>query len=264
MSQNLRLATWVPIVDPAAIGNAIRTASASSANKRIMSEFAAAASGGGGSSVSISDAPPPTPSHGDLWWESDGGGLYIYFNDGNSSQWIGVSGPAGVEGPPGPQGAPGSGGSAAWGDITGKPATFPPTVPIAQADVTNLTTDLGSKAPLASPALTGTPTAPLPAVAADSTQIATTEWVKDQYLQASVVYDPPSLATNTNGTIQLITVTGAALGDFVLASHPADMTGVSLVAWVSGTNSVKFQYQNRTAGTVDIPSGTVRIRVWKQ
>lgn len=37
-------------------------------------------------------------------------------------------------------------GSVAWADITGKPATFPPTVPIAQANVTNLTTDLAGKA----------------------------------------------------------------------------------------------------------------------
>jgi hypothetical protein len=39
----------------------------------------------------------------------------------------------------------GGGGSTAWADITGKPSTFPPTVPIAQADITNLTTDLAGK-----------------------------------------------------------------------------------------------------------------------
>jgi hypothetical protein len=43
-----------------------------------------------------------------------------------------------------------------------------------------VTTSLGTKAPLASPALTGTPTAPTATVGTDSTQIATTAFVIDQ------------------------------------------------------------------------------------
>jgi hypothetical protein len=43
-----------------------------------------------------------------------------------------------------------------------------------------ITTALGTKAPLASPALTGTPTAPTAAVGTDSTQVATTAFVIDQ------------------------------------------------------------------------------------
>ena len=58
---------------------------------------------------------------------------------------------------------------------------------IAQSHIANLTTDLGLlasqasvdlKAPLASPALTGTPTAPTAAAATNTTQIATTEFVR--------------------------------------------------------------------------------------
>ena len=58
---------------------------------------------------------------------------------------------------------------------------------IAQSKIANLTTDLGLlasqasvdlKAPLASPALTGTPTAPTAAAATNTTQIATTEFVR--------------------------------------------------------------------------------------
>jgi hypothetical protein len=41
MSQNLRVALWVPNVDPAAIGNAVLTAAVPTANKRIPSVFAA-------------------------------------------------------------------------------------------------------------------------------------------------------------------------------------------------------------------------------
>jgi hypothetical protein len=39
-----------------------------------------------------SDAPPASPANGTLWWESDTGTLYISFNDGNSTQWVAVSG----------------------------------------------------------------------------------------------------------------------------------------------------------------------------
>ena len=41
-----------------------------------------------GANVSISDNPPANPTHGDLWWESDEGDLKIYYNDGNTSQWV--------------------------------------------------------------------------------------------------------------------------------------------------------------------------------
>ena len=36
----------------------------------------------------IGDNPPTTPIIGQLWWDSIGGQLYIYYNDGNSSQWV--------------------------------------------------------------------------------------------------------------------------------------------------------------------------------
>ena len=46
--------------------------------------------GGGGASVTVSDNPPtsPTPSQGDLWWESDTGRLKVYYEDGTSNQWV--------------------------------------------------------------------------------------------------------------------------------------------------------------------------------
>jgi len=45
-----------------------------------------------------SDAPPSNPDPGQLWWESDTGRMFIYYNDGNSSQWVQISGPMGVRG----------------------------------------------------------------------------------------------------------------------------------------------------------------------
>ena len=53
---------------------------------------------GGGSSVTVSDTAPASPSDGDQWFNSTNGSLLIYYNDGTSSQWVGVSGPAGSDG----------------------------------------------------------------------------------------------------------------------------------------------------------------------
>lgn len=43
---------------------------------------------GGGASVVISDTPPADPEHGDMWWDSTVGILYIYYDDGDSQQWV--------------------------------------------------------------------------------------------------------------------------------------------------------------------------------
>lgn len=51
--------------------------------------------------------PPANPAQGDLWWETAKGQLYIWYDDGTSSQWVvahNQPGPAGATGPPGPPG----------------------------------------------------------------------------------------------------------------------------------------------------------------
>ena len=44
--------------------------------------------GGGGASVTIADEPPAPDAVGALWYESDFGNTYIWYDDGDSSQWI--------------------------------------------------------------------------------------------------------------------------------------------------------------------------------
>ena len=41
-----------------------------------------------GPPVTISDTPPVGAQLGALWWDSVGGQLYTFYNDGNSSQWV--------------------------------------------------------------------------------------------------------------------------------------------------------------------------------
>jgi hypothetical protein len=82
---------------------------------------------GGGASVTVSDTAPSSPAAGDLWWDSIGGQLYVWFNDGSSTQWVvavnqpgptgstgpagGPTGPAGIQGVAGPTGPTGNTGT---------------------------------------------------------------------------------------------------------------------------------------------------------
>jgi hypothetical protein len=67
--------------------------------------------GGGGGGQIISDSVPLIASAGDVWFDSTTGISYIYYDDGDSSQWvqfgIGREGPIGPQGPTGPQGVTG-------------------------------------------------------------------------------------------------------------------------------------------------------------
>lgn len=65
----------------------------------------------------------------------------------------------------------------ALSETDGKIAATASNIQITESQVTNLTSDLALKAPLASPELTGTPTAPTAAQGTNTTQIATTEFV---------------------------------------------------------------------------------------
>jgi hypothetical protein len=75
--------------------------------------------------------------------------------------------------------------------------------------------------------------------------------------------NPASLLTGGVSTITSVTVTGAVLGDLVEASFSLDLQGVVLRAWVSAANTVKYQFFNPTAGTIDLGAGDVKLRVKK-
>lgn len=82
-------------------------------------------------------------------------------------------------------------------------------------------------------------------------------------LTGSAVFNPPSLADGA-GTNTTVTVTGAALGDFVDAvSFSVDLAGVTLTGYVSAANTVTARLQNESGGSVDLAEGTLRVRVRK-
>ena len=51
--------------------------------------------GGSGASITISDTAPGSPTAGSLWFDSAGGNLYVWYNDGTSSQWVPTTNPSG-------------------------------------------------------------------------------------------------------------------------------------------------------------------------
>lgn len=53
--------------------------------------LAALEAAGVGGGVEVSDTAPSSPSEGDLWWDSTSGTLKVYYDDGDSQQWVDAS-----------------------------------------------------------------------------------------------------------------------------------------------------------------------------
>lgn len=81
-------------------------------------------------------------------------------------------------------------------------------------------------------------------------------------LNGSATYDPPSLIDGSEASTT-VSVVGAALGDFALASFSLSTAGIKLSAEVTATDTVMVNFSNHTGGTLDLSSGTLKARVWK-
>jgi hypothetical protein len=141
-------------------------------------------------------------------------------------------------------------GSKVTGDIAGNAAGL--TASIAESQVTNLVSDLAAKAPLASPALTGTPTAPTATGGTNTTQLATTAFVQSAVAgggSVASVFGRSGTVVATTGDYTVSQVTGAA----PLAS-PA-LTGTPTFAGsTSGTTGLRASAV--ASGTLTLPAGT--------
>jgi hypothetical protein len=100
----------------------------------------------------------------------------------------------------------------------------------------------------------------LDAMLADYTAIRT---VLAGILSGSATWDLGSLVDGA-GESKDITVTGAALGDFVLVSLGVDIQDMTISAQVTAEDTVTVRVQNESGGTLDLASTTVRVRVIPQ
>lgn len=80
---------------------------------------------------------------------------------------------------------------------------------------------------------------------------------------ASTTYDAPNIVVGGQA-VTTISVPGAELGDFVLASFSIASTGLTITAYVGATGSVTVVLYNGTASDVNMASGTLRAKVFKQ
>jgi hypothetical protein len=91
-------------------------------NVNVLGQNAGAISGGGtgGSTVTTDDTPPTSPADGDMWWDSVGGQLYVWYDDpsGDPGQWVAATNQPGPPGPPGPAGG-GAGGTVGEAPLDG-------------------------------------------------------------------------------------------------------------------------------------------------
>lgn len=94
-------------------------------------------------------------------------------------------------------------------------------IQISESQVTNLTTHLNAKAPLASPALTGTPTAPTAATGTNTTQIATTAYVRAEI---------QSMIKDMDAVVFKDTIDGGSTGAYGALTPAADKGDLYIVS----------------------------------
>lgn len=148
-----------------------------------------------------------------------------------------------------------------WTGVTGKPSSFPPAAHSHQtSEITGLDAALALKAPLASPDLTGTPTAPTATAGTSSTQIATTAFVAVA-IAALIDGSPGALDTLNELAAALgddanfaATVTNALALKAEKAANLSDLTSVTAARTNLGLGTMATQAASNvaiTGGTID-------------
>ena len=132
-----------------------------------------------------------------------------------------------------------------WGEVAGT-----------LSEQTDLKTALDEKAPLASPALTGTPTAPTASSGTNSTQIATTAFVRGELNKEILYFYQQAVSAASSAEIMRITNTAITDKTVVLEctfANPAAIT--SDVTWTSYAGYITFNGTCTAATTANVTLG---------
>ena len=87
-------------------------------------------------------------------------------------------------------------------------------------------------------------------------------FMKRLVLQGSATWNPGSIADGDEEAKE-VTVTGAILGDYAIASFSLDVADLVLDAQVTVANTVTCVLANNTGGAIDLAEGTVYVEVIK-
>ena len=88
------------------------------------------------------------------------------------------------------------------------------------------------------------------------TKVSIMSWAVGQ-AEGSATWNPGSIAVGSFEAKD-VTVTGAALGDYAIASFSLDVTDLQMSCNVTAANTVTVVLTNNTAAAVNLASGTVR------
>lgn len=134
------------------------------------------------------------------------------------------------------------GGAVAWADVTGKPTTISGFGITDAYTNTQVDTLLAAKAALASPALTGNPTAPTQAALDNSTKIATTA-----YVDAAVAAGAGAGGTDLRDEVRVFRNAATTTGTIGLAA--VTTAGTATAGTVANTNVLTRQQRIQYVGT---------------
>lgn len=76
----------------------------------------------------------------------------------------------------------------------------------------------------------------------------------------SQTWNPGSILDGNEEVVE-VTVAEAKLGDFAFASFNVDVADLELSAQVTAADTVTVSLSNNTGGTIDLGSGTLRVKV---
>lgn len=86
------------------------------------------------------------------------------------------------------------------------------------------------------------------------------ETLVNEVLNGTATIDPASIAAGATATAS-ITVTSAALGDYVIIAPPYSLQGLVATAYVSAADTVTAVLYNPTAAAIDLASGSWKAKV---
>jgi len=82
-------------------------------------------------------------------------------------------------------------------------------------------------------------------------------------LKGSATWDASSIADGDEEA-STVTVTGAEVGDYAIASLSIDISDLTLDAQVTAADTVTCVLANNTGGAIDLASATIYVRVFRR